>query len=213
MSEVTCNICSSTDHYPVKCPNMPIQCRCGAKGHVSDLLTGNWRWPKQGEGSRYVCPKCPIKLIIYPKEVKTCDYWAQARSDERISQGKEANINSHKTGCYGEYAVVKAYDCEWTGKFYEGQSWENRSWDTERGEVRATFSNHHNGMKLYPSDSYLDAPYIWVKLLRRGSNVKAELVGWVWLREGRKDKWWNEEGYWIVPREKLRLMETLPCTP
>jgi hypothetical protein len=155
------------------------------------------------------------EVTLTQQDVRTCDQWARKRHVERTKAGQEAKIKFHQIGCYGEYAVVKHFDCEWTGRYYEGDSWKERSWDTEVGEVRATFRpDLYDGMRIYPSDFYNKAPYIWVTCRRYGSAVKARLVGWYWLEEGKKPEWWRPDvgkhGAWIVPRSKLRPMDTLP---
>jgi hypothetical protein len=152
-----------------------------------------------------------IKVILNSQDIKYCNIWARKRSEERKKAGKEATLKYHEIGCYGEYAVVKYYNCEWTGKYYEDILWKNRTWDTAKGEVRATFRpDILGGMKIYPKDIYSDAPYIWVVLHKYGSAVKAQLVGWIYLRDARKDKWWNaEEEIWVIPPDALNSMELL----
>lgn len=168
---------------------------------------------KQKSRTTWYCPMCQKlpEVTLLPQEVKTCDHWAQKRSEERKKAGKEAKLKFHEIGCYGEYAVVKHFKCEWTGRYYEGETWKDRSWDTEVGEVRATFRpDINNGMVLYPSDSYPNAPYIWVNLRNYGSAVKAKLVGWINLKDGQKSEWWNsEQKIWVVPSDQLRPIEEL----
>ena len=75
-------------------------------------------------------------------------------------------------------------------------------------------------MLLYPRDDRPEAPCIWVNLQFIGwptdnsMFAKATLVGWYYCWEGQRDEWWHPEigddGAWVVPRESLRPMDTLP---
>jgi hypothetical protein len=152
------------------------------------------------------------EITLTQIDIKMCNSWAKKRSEERERAGKEAKIEFHQIGCYGEYAVVKHFGCQWTGRYYEGESWKERGWDTEVGEVRATFRpDIHDGMRLYPSDSYKAAPYIWVICRNYGPAVKARMVGWCWLADGQKPQFWRpDEKLWVVPRLNLRPMNILP---
>ena len=164
-----------------------------------------------------------VKVNLFHKEILECEKWAEMRVSERISAGAynsdefDKNFKAHRSGCLGEFAVCKHYDCEWTGRYYEGDSWKNRDWDTEVGEVRATFHpDLDGGMRIYHSDKYPEAPFIWVILSQRGKAiVQAEIVGWFYRDDARKPEWWNEDtcmakGYWVVPRELLKPIDELP---
>jgi hypothetical protein len=163
-------------------------------------------------------------MIVYlqKEDLQKCRDAAYARVDERISRGKilpekrEDQFAFHNIGCMGEFAVCKHYDCKWTGKFFEGKSWDDRALDTEVGEVRATFrSETEGGMRFYPTDDRIGAPYIWVTLQRMSRNcVRAKIVGWAYHKGNLRDEWWRpdigENGAWIVPRNHLRPMAKLP---
>lgn len=160
-----------------------------------------------------------MKINLFSKEIRECEKWANLRVMERTLVGKydkddyDKNYKAHRTGCLGEFAVCKNYSCKWTGRYYEGDSWRDREWDTEVGEVRATTRpDLDEGMRIYPSDKYPEAPFIWVILRPRGNAiVQAELVGWFYRDDAKKPEWWNEEGnYWVVPREALKPIEELP---
>jgi len=154
-----------------------------------------------------------------PADIKLCRRAAEARVNERIRANKlslseyPSAIKCHYSGTLGEYAVCKAYNCEWSGKYFEGDSWRDRTYDVGVGEVRATTRpEKEGGIRLYPSDDRLEAPYIWVAIRKFSEHIiRAELSGWIYHRDGRKPKWWDEDkGYWLVPREELKEMEFLP---
>lgn len=154
-------------------------------------------------------------------DIKRCREATIRRVEERIKSGAVARsefdsaFKRHYSGVLGEYAVCKAFDCEWLGEYFEGPDWDKRTWDTAVGEVRATTRpDLELGMRLYPDDDRLEAPYIWVTLRRFGSNiVKATIVGWFYHKD-RKDEWWSEDKEcWIVPKEELCSLESLPSVP
>lgn len=159
-------------------------------------------------------------ILLMPNDIAECDKVTQMRVKERTSRGAkdrsdEHFYRNHYSGVLGEYAVCKAYNCDWLGKYFEGRSWDSRTYDTAMGEVRSTTRpGLDGGMRLYESDDRLEAPYIWVTLQEFGSNksmVKAEVVGWIYPKDGRKSKWWNKEkGYWVVPRDNLKPMDKFP---
>lgn len=155
---------------------------------------------------------------LLPPDIKLCREAALCRVEERIRAGayapqsKEKKLKDHFAGTLGEFVVCKHYSCKWLGKYFEGKEWDNRTWDTEVGEVRATFRpGIDKGMRFYVSDDRPRAPYIWVCLRKFGSTcIQAKLVGWAYQSD-RKNQWFDDDkGYWIVPKEFLRSMDTLP---
>lgn len=159
---------------------------------------------------------------LMPPDIQRCREAAKRRVDERIRVGAlfeselDNAVKRHYGGCLGEYAVCKRYECEWTGEYFEGRSWDTRVLDTAVGEVRATFrSEVEGGMRFYPEDDRVDFPYIWVALHKMGlSCVRAKIVGWAYHEGNLRDEWWRADlgktGAWIVPRDHLNPMSTLP---
>ena len=160
-----------------------------------------------------------ITVNLMPLDIKRCREAAKRRVVERDRAGAVSDFDfamkCHYSGVLGEYAVCKAYDCEWLGEYFEGSDWDNRTWDTALGEVRATLRpDLEDGMRLYPNDDRLEAPYIWVALRQLQANiVKATIVGWFKHKDGRKDEWWHADignyGAWVVPRNCLKPMSKL----
>jgi hypothetical protein len=165
-----------------------------------------------------------VIVNLTPSDIDRCRRAAQRRVNERLKAGaiKESEVDFHLTchfsGTLGEYAVCKHYSCDWLGEYFEGKDWDNRTWDTAVGEVRATFRpGKDGGMRFYPNDDRPDAPYIWVNLRRFGYNkknpimIQAKLVGWAWQSD-KKYEWWKlQKKYFVVPSESLRPMDTLPA--
>lgn len=132
-----------------------------------------------------------------------------------LDKALKRDLSFHLTGVYGEYAVCKHYNCAWLGKYFEGANWKHRTLDTAVGEVRSTFRpGLEGGMRLYPEDDRIEAPYIWVNLRKLGTTIiQAKLVGWKYHRDGRRSEWWNDNSkYWIVPKACLEDMNMLPMS-
>lgn len=159
-----------------------------------------------------------------PPDIVRCREAAQRRLDENLTRenlsSDEAKFRfaCHNIGTLGEYAICKHYSCAWSGEYFEGESWNTRAWDTEVGEVRATFkANKEGGMRFYPSDDRPLAPYIWVDLRKfyGSSIIQAKISGWAYQSDNLKlPEWWHPEigkkGAWILPKNRLRIMGTLP---
>lgn len=158
---------------------------------------------------------------LTPSDIEICRKAALRRTEERLRAGAieksnfDFHLKCHNIGALGEHTVCKHYSCEWLGEYFEGKDWDNRTWDTAVGEVRATFRpDKYGGMRLYPGDDRPEAPYVWVNLRKLGTSiVQAKIVGWAYQSD-KKDKWWNPDagknGAWVIPKEKLRSMDTLP---
>lgn len=164
-------------------------------------------------------------VSLLPPDIEKCREVALRRVAERTQAGAlnpkdhKRNFKKHFSGALGEYALCKYFECEWSGKYFEGSDWDNRKWDTEIGESRATFQpDRENGMRMYPTDDRPNAPYIWVNLRRFGQKenpiaIQAKFVGWAWQSDVLKKnkEWWDSnKEYWIIPKEHLRSMDTLP---
>ena len=167
---------------------------------------------------------------LTPPDIKKCREAAIRRIEERIRNSPKYTqadfkrlYKTHYPGAVGEWAVCKAYGCKWTGEYFGdgGLPWSARDldankWDVEVGEVRTTAQPHrYGGMRLYPSDDRPEAPSIWVNLHFKGTLfAKVTLVGWYDQGAGRKAEWWHpeigENGAWVVPKDNLKNMDTLP---
>ena len=158
-----------------------------------------------------------ITVNLMPSDVEKCRRAALRRVNERLRAGAinpeefTWHLKCHETGCFGEWAVCKYYDCDWTGEYFEGDSWNSRAWDTEVGEVRATFQSRLNkGIKMYKTDDRPDAPYILAHLQRQGTIfIQAKLIGWAWQSDVR-ERYWSRGQYYFLPDYFLRPMNTLP---
>jgi hypothetical protein len=170
-----------------------------------------------------------VLVNITPADIKKCRLAAARRINERIAKSSKYKPSdfdklwkSHYPGAIGEWAVCKACSCEWTGEYFGagGPHWDTRKWDVEVGEVRTTTQPHkYGGMRLYPTDDRPEAAVVWVNLQFKGTRegamfAKATLVGWYYEWEGQREEWWHSDigdsGAWVVPREFLKPMETLP---
>lgn len=115
-----------------------------------------------------------------------------------------ANIQAHVIGAIGELAAAKALDIHWSHA-ERPYTWGLHDLGDDL-EVRAT--RYRSGHLLIRSKDDPDRRYILVS----GQAPVVYVVGWIWGREAKTDRWWREldhrPAYWI-PQEYLRSMESL----
>ena len=138
--------------------------------------------------------------------------------DQRVM---DDSIGIDMIGSACEYAIVKNYNCEWTGSFPARTEFvENKRkvvagnpdalMDTSIGEVRGTYHFKRGGLIIHEKDRN-EWPYI---LVQQENLNTYHAIGWCYGYEAKLDEWWNDrllkKPSYLVPQESTRPMNTLP---
>lgn len=140
-------------------------------------------------------------------ELAIADFVAEQRNRDGIRAGaaktkhgfEGSHIDLHKRGCRGEMAFAKGMNRYWTGS---GCTYHL---DDDVGSVQIRTTSHVHGCLLVrPGEGALDDP--WVLVVGEGSDYC--IVGWMWGRDARRDKWLRDPAgrppAYFVPQEALR---------
>lgn len=116
------------------------------------------------------------------------------RSDRE--QGCKSTWENEIEGACAELAYCKSRGWYWSGLTAI------RTPDAGRVEIRWTRREGTGGLIIYRTD-HNDTPC----LLLDGFAPHYRVIGWLYAREGKLEKFLEPEGYFLVPRKLLRPLE------
>jgi hypothetical protein len=97
----------------------------------------------------------------------------------RYGADNKMDWQKHIEGCLGEMAFAK-----WRNRYWSGQHGNLSADDVAQDQVRTGFGPD---MLMHPHD-HDDKRYWFLK----GINGKYEVMGWLWGRDCKQDKWWRD---------------------
>lgn len=128
------------------------------------------------------------KVHLTPTEIMMAGHVGMMRQVMNIKKGAEHRYGAkddqswqyHIEGALGEYALAKYLNVNWAGVGVV------RGPDVGVVDVRTTAS-HNNRLMVHPDDK--DDRQYW---LVTGLNGKYRIRGWIWGRDGKQEKWWDD---------------------
>ena len=162
-----------------------------------------------------------ISVELTSQEREMAKLIAKQRNDKAELAGADPqkygnrldNLTLHYQGCCSEMAVAKGLNCYWTGSV---TSWHN---DGDAGGYQVRTARYEGGSLLVrPHEKYEDDPWVLavnpVPFKAKMDLSKWKIIGWLYGREARKDKWFKNPngrgGAYFVPQTELHDIESLP---
>lgn len=150
------------------------------------------------------------KDILLATEVANMRNKSQRDAKRRDGLVKGSSLGRDLQGALAELAVSRALDLPWDGKWLpvpEWDTWKLEGNDVGKLEIRST-ERFDGRLILHPSDKDY-SPYV---LVTSDAHPTYRLVGWVYGREGKEDKYWRDNvprPCYMVPQSNLRTIDSL----
>lgn len=157
-----------------------------------------------------------MEITLTAADLSLANDVARQRNESQRSAGradglvKGSSLQRDIEGALSELAVSRALNLSWDGKWLPIDIWDN--WkhegnDVGKLEIRST-ALATGRLILHPSDKD-NSPYV---LVLSHSNPTFKMVGWIYGKEGKQDKYWRDNvprPCYMVRQEDLKSMDEL----
>jgi hypothetical protein len=157
-----------------------------------------------------------MSIVLSESQVAYAEEKGRLRGISQQEAGRHDGIVSgdsmqrNKEGAVYEYAASLALNVPWDGAFKpikEWDSWKHIGTDIKGIEVRGT--KYYTGQLLIQKWDKDGIPYV---LVISNGRYKFRLVGWIYAKDGKQEKYWNRNmprPCFMVPQRDLKNIESL----